>query len=205
MDLKSSQAVRNRRTMMSGMIGDLESAWTDANPMPVCSLASGPAREVFDLLTADDPANIQVTCLDIDNEAIGYASNLAEVKSVASRVTFALDNVIRLALGRGRVKVEPQQLIYSMGLIDYLEDKLVVSLLDWIHDTLLPGGKVALGNFATGSPDKNYLDHIAEWILLHRTPDDLRDLFSSSKFGDTQVDILEDASGVQLLAVAQKA
>lgn len=204
MNLASCDAVRNRRSMLSDLIRGAESQWAGESPMPVCSLASGPAREVFDLLDGEAPASVKATCLDIDSEAIGYSSNLAAQKGVSDRVDFALENVIRLALGRGRVQVGPQQVIYSTGLIDYLEERLIISLLDWAHDTLLPGGTIALGNFADTNPDKQYLDHVAEWILLHRTPHDLREMFSRSKFGATPVEILSDTSGVQLIAVAQK-
>ena len=91
-----------------------------------------------------------------------------------------------------------------MELIDYLEDQLVVSLLDWAHKTLLPGGKVALGNFAVGNPDRVFLDHIMEWVLNHRTPDQLKELFARSAFKSAPVEVIRDETGVQLLAVAQK-
>jgi hypothetical protein len=205
LDLHSSQAVRNRRGMIRDLVREMAARSHRPGPVQICSLASGPAREIFDLLTADPPEELHATCLDIDQEAIRFAMDLAVTKGVDSRITFALENVVRLALGRGRIQVEPQDFIYSMGLIDYLESKLVVSLLDWAHDALVPGGTVALGNFALGSPDKHYLDHIGQWVLIHRTPDELRELFARSKFGSTPVEVLNDASGVQLLAVARKA
>jgi len=205
MDGLSCDAVRNRRGMMTALIRRVESQWRSHGPMPVCSLASGPAREICDLFVADPATNLHATCIDIDGEAIGYAGDLALDLGIGSRITFAIDNVIRLAAGRGRVRVGPQQLIYSTGLIDYLEDSFAISLLDWAHDTLLPGGKVAFGNFATGNPDKAFLDHVLEWVLIYRTADDLRELFARSKFGHAPVEVLVDPTGVQLLAVAQKA
>jgi hypothetical protein len=36
-------------------------------------------------------------------------------------------------------------LVYSIGLIDYFSDRFVVSLLDYIHGLLKPGGSAILG------------------------------------------------------------
>jgi CRP-like cAMP-binding protein/SAM-dependent methyltransferase len=204
MNAPSSRAVRNRREMIRGMAREMQERWTRSEPMRLCSLACGPAREIFDLLEGDAAANIHATCLDIDPEAVTFVRAIAEEKGVADHITLVVENLIRLAQGRGRVQVGEQDLIYSMGLIDYLQDEVVVALLDWCHDTLAPGGSVALGNFASGNPDKGYLDHVLEWVLIHRSPEDLRKLFVRSRFGSAPVEIRRDETGVQLMAVACK-
>jgi hypothetical protein len=91
-------------------------------------------------------------------------------------------------------------MIYSVGLIDYLEDEHIVRLLDWIHDQLVPGGTVVLGNFDVANPDKAFMDHILEWRLIHRTPEDLRGLFARSKFGDAPVDVRAEEERINLFA-----
>ncbi|WP_187776409.1 hypothetical protein [Antrihabitans cavernicola] len=45
-------------------------------------------------------------------------------------------------------------------MIDYLDDNLVVVLLDWIHDHLADGGTAMVGNFDVGNPDRAFMDHI---------------------------------------------
>jgi CRP-like cAMP-binding protein len=204
MNAPSSQAVRNRREMIRAIVQGLMGARNDSGPLRICSLASGPAREIFDLFETGEPAELHATCLDIDNQAIAFAHQLAESRGIADHFTLAIENVIRLAQGRGRVTVPPQHLIYTMGLIDYLDDGIVVSLLDWGYQTLVPGGRIALGNFAAGNVGKEYLDHVLEWVLIHRSPEHLRELFARSRFGSSAVEIRRDETGVQLLAVAHK-
>ncbi|MBA7663301.1 hypothetical protein ES703_71340 [subsurface metagenome] len=172
--------------------------------MPITSLASGPAREVFDLFVGEEKPNVHITCIDIDSEALRFTHEKAQELDIADWFTFARENVIRLAGGRGRTVLKPQQLIYSIGLTDYLEDVFVVNLLNWIYEHLLPGGEVIIGNFDVSNPQKAYMDHILEWILIHRTADDLRQLFSSSKFGDSDVDVRAEEAGVNLFAFCWK-
>ena len=58
--------------------------------------------------------------------------------------------------------------------------------------------------FATGNSDKAFMDYIMDWILVHRTPDELRGLFARSKFGDAQVRFESDPTGIQLIAYCTK-
>jgi extracellular factor (EF) 3-hydroxypalmitic acid methyl ester biosynthesis protein len=97
-----------------------------------------------------------------------------------------------------------QQLIYSIGLIDYLADECVVDLLNWGFDNLLPGGTIIVGNFDPKNPDKEFMDHVLEWVLIHRTPDQMREIFSRSKFGNTPIKVVHEAAGVNLFAFGQK-
>jgi len=80
----------------------------------------------------------------------------------------------------------------------------VVKLLDWIHDHLAPGGTTMVGNFDKSNPDKAFMDHVVEWQLIHRSPDDLKKLFADSKFGKTPVDVRVEDAGVNLFAVATR-
>ncbi len=114
------------------------------------------------------------------------------------------ENLILLATGRRKTSLPPQNLIYSIGLIDYFQDKLVIHLLNWIYDTLAPGGKAILGNFDPRCPNRVFMDYVLEWRLIYRTPDDMRRLFAESKFGDRPVDIGYEQEGVNLFASCRK-
>jgi extracellular factor (EF) 3-hydroxypalmitic acid methyl ester biosynthesis protein len=160
---------------------------------------------LFDLLAATDSPSIDATCIDIDPESLKYSRDMAEKLGVSQKMTFAQENAIRLALGRGELALAPQDLIYSLGLIDYLQDDLVVALLGWIYQNLRQGGLAVLGNFDVSSPDRAFADHILEWELIYRSPEDLRRLFRASRFGDDiDVRIEHESTGVQLFAFARR-
>lgn len=204
LDLSAAKAVRNRRGLLASAIREVAARNLDDGPTRVTSLASGPAREIFDVLEAPDAPLLHATCIDIDSEALGFAAQRAGELGVEDRITFARDNVLRLSRGRGKTTLPPQHLIYSIGLIDYLEDEHVVKLLDWVHDQLVPGGTVVVGNFVVGNPDKAVMDHVFEWRLNHRTPEDLQRLFGESKFLDTPVDVRREEERINLFAFATK-
>jgi extracellular factor (EF) 3-hydroxypalmitic acid methyl ester biosynthesis protein len=204
LQLDACRAVKNRRSLLSKTIRDVCRANT-SGPTHVTSLASGPARELLDLFAPDgEQLDFKATCIDIDNQALAYAAGVADKLGVMDRFSFAQDNVVRLAHGRGTTVLRPQHMIYSIGLIDYLQDDLVVSLLNCIHDKLLPGGTVVIGNFESSNPTKAFMDHVLEWELIHRSSDELKTLFGRSRFQNTPVRIVIEDAGVNLFAFCVK-
>jgi hypothetical protein len=91
-----------------------------------------------------------------------------------------------------------------VGLTDYLQDAFVVDLINWSYDHLSPGGTLIIGNVVPSNPDKAYMDHILEWELIHRTPEELCALFARSKFGPAPVTLREEPAGVDLFAFCRK-
>lgn len=76
--------------------------------------------------------------------------------------------------------------------------------MNWMHDTLLPGDEAIIGNFHVANPNKAFMDYVGEWVLIHRTREQMAHLFRSSKFADAEVIVDEDATGVQLFARCKK-
>jgi extracellular factor (EF) 3-hydroxypalmitic acid methyl ester biosynthesis protein len=205
LELPAAQAVKNRRSLLAEGIRDVAARWPAAEPVRVTSLASGPAREFFDVLTAADAPNLIATCVDIDHEALAYASEIAQQLGLSDHFTFAQDNVVRLTQGRGHTALGPQALVYSVGLTDYLQDAFVVTLIDWAYELLLPGGTLIIGNVVPSNPTRAFMDHILEWVLIHRSEDELRELFSRSRFGSTSITFRTEPAGVDLFAFCRKA
>ena len=106
--------------------------------------------------------------------------------------------------GASRTQLEPQDFIYSIGLIDYFNDDFVVNLMDWIYDKLRIGGWVILGNFHPRNPTKGLLDHVLDWRLIHRTEAEMDRLYQRSKLSRPCSRVVFEEEGVNLFAECQK-
>ena len=114
----------------------------------ITSLACGPAEEVFDVLAeSGESSRLHATLMDFDEEALAFVKNVAIERGVLDRLTLAQANLIYLAVGRHRLELPPQDLVYSVGLIDYFSDRFVLKLMNYAHALLRPGGRLILGNF----------------------------------------------------------
>lgn len=199
-------AVMNRRGLLAEEIGRTLAERSNGEQVHVTSLASGPAAELFDVFgTLDDKKRLKATCIDIDFQALGFVSDRAGREQLSGSFDLHNGNLVYLAIGRKKLDLPPQDLIYSIGLIDYFADKFVKKLLDWIHDKLRPGGRVVLGNFHPRNPSKALMDYVLDWRLIHRTEDDMNRLFEASKFGRPCTNIRFEPSGVNLFAECVKA
>jgi len=205
LDMPAPVAVRNRRGLLREEIEKTIAARQSATAR-VLSLACGPARELFDVYeTLEDPAILAATCVDIDLQALAFVADLRDARKLKRTMQLVNANLVHVATGRAPLELPPQDLAYSIGLIDYFEDRFVVQLLDAIHDRLRPGGRVILGNFHPRNPTRAVMDHLLDWKLIHRTEDDMNRLFKASKFGRPCDEIRFEAERINLFAIGSRA
>jgi hypothetical protein len=113
------------------------------------------------------------------------------------------DNVVRWALGRLRHNFGSQDMIYSAGLADYLDDRVLLALINRCYDHLDWGGTLIIGNFGSRNKHKTFLDQILQWKIIHRSTEDLRGIFEQSSFTGP-IEIAAEENGVNLFAMANK-
>jgi extracellular factor (EF) 3-hydroxypalmitic acid methyl ester biosynthesis protein len=197
-------AVRNRRKLLADEIVRTVQE-SKAHPVNVLCLASGPASEIFDAFSRIEEKNrLHVTLLDIDIQALAYVDGLRRKRRLTGQITLRNENLIALILGRVKLELPPQDLVYSIGLIDYLNDKLVEKTLNYAHSVLAPGGRVILGNFHPRNPAKEFMDYVFDWKLIHRSEDDMHRLFRRSAFSMPCSRVLFEEGGIDLFAESHR-
>jgi len=204
LDSQPCRAVRNRRAMLAAAIREtLERRQGETTR--VASLACGPAEEIFDILDEmDDPSRLEATLIDIDWEALGHVSARLEKEKRGKHVKLQHANLVYLATGREALPLVDLDLVYSVGLIDYFEDRFVIALLNYAHRVLAEGGRVILGNFHPRNVGKAFMDHVLDWKLIHRTEEDMNRIFAASRFGKPCTRIEYEAERVNLFAECAK-
>lgn len=196
----AAQAVRNRRQLMADEIRAVLRKHPD-QAVRVTSLACGPAVELFDVFDGmEHPRRLQVTLLDMDPKALASLQQRVTQRGLQRCVTLKQTNLIHLATGRDCLELAPQHLIYSVGLIDYLDDRLVRLLLNLVHRHLLPGGACIVGNFRPRHSSQALMDVVLDWKLNYRTALQLNSLFRRSAFTAPCDEIFTEPAGVNLFA-----
>jgi SAM-dependent methyltransferase len=198
--LPAARAVQNRRALLAAEIRATTSR-CEGRPACVTSLAAGPARELFDVYSRiDEPRAVVSTLIDFDREALDYCALERARHGVDDLVTLVDANLIHVAIGRRTLELAPQDLVYSIGLIDYFDDGLVVKLLDSIYSMLRPGGRVVLGNFHPRNPTRAIMDHVLDWRLVHRDEAAMHALFRASAFRANCSRIFYEPQAINLFA-----
>jgi extracellular factor (EF) 3-hydroxypalmitic acid methyl ester biosynthesis protein len=199
----AAKAMRNRRALLGQAIIRIVESKDSATH--ITSLACGPAEELFDVFRQlHDPRRLQASLLDIDLQALASVADRRDKAKLQNRINLINANLVYLALGRQKLDLQDQDLIYSIGLIDYFNDKFVVKLLNWIHGRLRRGGTVILGTFHPNNYCKELMDYVLEWRLIHRSEKEMDRLFSDSAFGRPCTRILFESEGLNLFAECVK-
>ena len=200
LDTWAARSVRHRRGLLTAEI-DAAIASRPGETTQITSLACGPAREVFDAFSQlDDPTTLHANLIDIDLQALAFVADKAASEGLDRQMSLVSENLIRLALGRSESDIRDQDLVYSIGLIDYFGDDLVVRLMDLVHGMLRPGGRIILGNVHSRNPSRGLMDHVLDWKLVHRTEQDMDRLFEASAFGRPSTNIRFEDEGLNMFA-----
>ena len=204
MESPTAAAVRNRRGLLCRDI-QRTLAESPSGAARVASLACGPAEEVFDVYgQLPKREALQATLIDFDLQALAFVADRREREHLERQVSLVNENLIYLALGRKKLELADQDLIYSIGLIDYFDDQIVIKLLNAIHSMLRPGGRVILGNFHPVSKMKAMMDYVLDWKLTHRTEGDMDRLYRESAFGKPCTQVMFEPEGINLFAECVK-
>ena len=204
LNIPAAVAVRNRRPLLAQEINAVIAAKGDAGAR-VTSLACGPAAELFDVYEElEDRGKLTTTLIDIDLQALAFVAERRDKARLQRHMKLINANLVHVLSGREKIDIRDQDLIYSIGLIDYFSDDFVVKLLNYIFNALQPGGKVILGNFHPRNPDKALMDHVLDWRLTHRTEEDMNRLFRDSAFAAGCSNVRFEEQGINLFAECVK-
>ena len=196
----ASKAVKNRKQYMKNYILE-KTRLPQQERYNVTSIASGPAEEIFDVFDSmkkDAYSILKVTGIDMDKRACASVDDRIQERKLNTYFSTQAHNV--LSLGKYTYLNSTQDLVYSMGLVDYFSDKLVIKILNNIYQMLKPHGEVIIGNFHTNCDSRLFLDYLLDWKLIYRTEQDMCRLFSQSKFGSSPVKIDFEEQGINMLA-----
>jgi extracellular factor (EF) 3-hydroxypalmitic acid methyl ester biosynthesis protein len=129
----------------------------------ICVLACGHFREADNLKGTDLSA---ITAVDQDPQSLSVvAANHPSVRTEEA-------NVIRF-LRRAALKGEKFDLIYTLGLTDYLDDRAMRLLHQLMKACLAPGGRIILANFVPNHLAIGWMDAIMDWQLIYRSEAEL--------------------------------
>ena len=76
-------------------------------------------------------------------------------------------------------------------------------LIERSYGQLTAGGALVIGNFTPANPDRQFMDNVMYWRLIHRDENQMRQMFAQTSFGD-RISLIAEQEGVNLFAVATK-
>ena len=168
----------------------------------VLDIACGPCREIREFVRGNGKSSFVFHGLDLDEEALAFAkSALEESGFPPENVSFSRQNVLRLVPDSREVKAYGKfDLIYSIGLYDYLRDETLVQVLRGTAGMLADQGQYLIAFKDCDRYDCTEYQWAVDWYFYQRTEAQCRKLLEESQLQILSMD--RDPSGVVMLFTA---
>lgn len=147
------------------------------SPMKVFNVACGSCREIKELpVKLFQNKKVEFCCLDWDQEALDFAGKA--VSHFPDNVVFNFIKEDIMHLIKNKCRFNKQHLIYSIGLIDYLPDRVLKVFMRFFYELLQKEGKLILThknrekNFSPLTPD-----WFCNWKFVPRNKEEIARLF----------------------------
>lgn len=179
--LEVADCIKTRMELVRAQIAAVIRDKGIQRPARILSLGSGPAREIE--LVLSNPRGLggraEFTLIDQETAALRYACEKTYPHILRSQNHARLQclNMSFTEILRGEDALgglSPQDMIYSVGLIDYLTDRRAAALVRRLYETLAPGGLLIIGNMNETSLSNLWpMECIADWTLYYRNNEEM--------------------------------
>lgn len=194
-DLPLARAVRTRLAAARKFL--LEEIDARRGPVRVLDVASGPCREYHDW-PALPGREIEVVAMDTDPQALDHVQtnvcpNLPEGTTLKPVRYNALRTTVADATIRQFGKFD---VIYSVGLCDYLTDDQLIRMFGAWKETLNEGGVMYVAFKDSDRYDHTPYQWHLDWYFYQRTQQEALDLFAKAGLNVEEMEMTRDATGI---------
>lgn len=197
LDSELTVAVRNRKDLMSNYL--LKYLTEDKKNINVLNLACGSCREIREIIDSI-PNYTRFTCLDMDNESLSFSSAVLD----GLNAKFVKGDVIKIAIKSDPSLFGKPNIIYSIGLIDYLPDRILSKLISLCYKTLSNGGKLILSHKDRTKYAPIKEDWLTDWKFIPRTYEQTAALLNKSGIPSKNVEHVYEPSGIIFFMIVSK-
>jgi extracellular factor (EF) 3-hydroxypalmitic acid methyl ester biosynthesis protein len=170
----------------------------------ILNVASGPGREYAAGLTSAR-AGISLKCIDTDEQALEYLRTHIDPSLLDSvDLTCFRYNALRMSSAKANLENFGEcDIIYSVGLCDYIPDRFLIKILQGWRESVSPRGIIYVAfKDATQYVASEYQWHV-DWFFYERTEADCRDLFAKAGYEVDRLEMFRDETGIIMNFIAR--
>ncbi len=199
----AAESVRTRKDLIKSQLAALLDSRPSDKPLRVLTIAAGPAQEIYELFeerkSVESP--LEIVLFDQDKRALGYS--YGRLRRIVGSKRFDRVKLIHLHDSIKRLLRDPTvftnygkfDVVYAVGLFDYLQLHTWVSLCRTLYETVAPGGVLYIGNMVPTNPSRWFMELHLDWFLVYRNRSEMLELARASA-PEARVRILEEPTGV---------
>ncbi len=192
-----AQGIQQRRAKMRDMLTEELQRRPGAR---VLNIGCGPCREVLELAPVIKQSNAHFTNVDFDTDALLFSAQRLQEAGLSAQVDFRQYNAIRMVNARKNVSEFGHfDIIYTIGLLDYLSDEILVRMIRSLYATLHPGGVLIAVFKDCDQYDTEDYHWLVDWTgFLQRTAEESRRLLDKAGIPSDAVNVQRTSDRVMI-------
>jgi len=185
-------AVRYRKDMLRELLHKFINENSKKTSIKILNLACGSCREIAELIPTIKYKNpLNFTCIDWDEEALDFSRDLFKKLPLNIKVELLKEDLLTMIKDQKYAKnLGMHDLIYSIGLIDYLPDRVLKKWIQFFYQLLPKSGKFIVTHknrektFPPLAPD-----WFCDWKFVPRDKNEVVTLLNDCGLGKFKLDI----------------
>jgi extracellular factor (EF) 3-hydroxypalmitic acid methyl ester biosynthesis protein len=205
LDLPLARAVRARlKSARDFLIREVQSR---AGDIRVLNIACGPCREFVDWPAEISEGKIEIVAMDNDPKALSHVkSHVVPMLPPTVELRPTRYNALRTRSASMTVsKFGKFDIIYSVGLCDYLPDEQLIAIFSALQQTLVDNGALYIAFKDTEQYDKTPYQWHLDWFFFQRTEYECLRLYEAAGIRAETMDTSRDDTGIIINFVNRKA
>lgn len=188
-------AVRGRKALLREF---LQAELGNRSRPSILDVACGSCREIFEISPDIEQSGAKITCIDFDSEALDFAANRISYAGISDQLEFRKYNAFKMVNHERNIKeFGMQDVIYSVGFFDYIEDETLVRMLGSLYKLLNPGGTLITSFKDCRRYATSFYHWMVDWSAFYqRTEEDCRRLLERVGIPFEKIYFKRDRSGV---------
>ena len=176
-----------------------------AKRVSILDVASGPGREYAVGFLSAKPG-IALKCVDTDDQALEYLRTHIDPNLQDSvELSCFRYNALKMSSAKANLATFGEcDIIYSVGLCDYIPDRYLLRILEGWRESVSPDGIVYVAfKDSTQYVAAEYQWHV-DWFFYERTEADCRELFARAGYDADRLQMFRDETGIIMNFVARQ-
>lgn len=148
------------------------------------------SRQFLNQLEDKYREKIHITLLDHDKDALSFARK--GFTSRGLRAGYVRENIINMIRNGPADNLKGQDIILSVGLFDYLSDRLFASGIQSLYKLLSRNGTLIVANLSKDYPNRFELEWLTHWHLIYRDRNDMLRIIEDANLENHTVSIVTE-------------
>lgn len=202
--ISQPKAIRNRlRIVEEKLEGELRNVIQNGGQPNIYNLGGGSSRAVIKTvakLKSETGAQITVSTIDRDSNALGLGNNLAQKHGVENLFTWIDGDVRNIS---SLLEDNSAHVVEMVGLLDYFDNEASVKLITQIRNKIKPGGLFIVANVHPNN-ESTFVTNVGWPKMYYKSSKELFDILEKSGFTNSGIDILFEPLKVHIVGTARK-